>query len=89
MMEVKMLEEEKMNKKMLIGLFLSALIIISGCGVSKIGKTCTTECIKEERVCESTKQECVEKNFWGNCVEFEEGCARWCTKCVTYDEVCR
>ncbi len=73
-------------KKFIIFLLIASLIIISSCN---IGKTCSQECVQEEQYCASPRQECVEKNFWGNCVEFEERCSRYETKCVKYDEVCR
>jgi len=78
-----------MYKKLSLILILVGLIFISGCGLDKVGKTCTQECVKEETYCAQTRQKCIDKNFWGNCVEFEEECARYDRKCVQYGEVCR
>jgi hypothetical protein len=80
-----------MKKVMLFGILIFVTLLVSGqgCELSKIGKTCTQECIREESYCASTRQECVEKNFWGNCIEFENVCARYDTRCAQYGEVCR
>lgn len=64
-----------MNKIILalfFALIIISLIFVSGCDS---GKTCRTECVQQ-------RQECIEKNFWGNCVEYEEVCVR-------YEEICR
>lgn len=80
-----------MKKSIIFGIvfLIFSLILINGCDISKIGKTCTQECIKNEQYCVSNRQECVEKNFWGNCVEFEDVCARYETRCAQYGEICR
>lgn len=74
-----------MKRKYVIGaiaILMLSLFLLGGCGL------CKPVCLENEQVCKYKGQECVEKNFWGNCVEFEEVCRQYETECVRYGEQC-
>lgn len=42
------------------------------------------DCIQQE--CDQNEQYCVDKNFWGNCIQYSERCIHY--KCVKYRKTC-
>lgn len=46
--------------------------------------TIDSECLNQE--CDSHASYCVEKNIWGNCIEFNEYCSQY--KCTKYNKYC-
>lgn len=46
--------------------------------------TAVSSCLKEE--CASYSQVCIKKNFWGNCIEFQDECES--IKCIKYNSEC-
>jgi len=52
-------------------------------GVIDFGQTNT---ICENEICDRTESYCVEKNFWGNCIEFRDRCIH--NACTKYRKYC-
>ncbi|MBU0930091.1 MAG: hypothetical protein KJ623_03380 [Nanoarchaeota archaeon] len=88
-MDYRVYIHNKMKRILPIIMIFSIILLVSGCDLEKIGKTCSQECVQQENQCVSYSQVCVDKNWLGNCVQFEDRCNQYQQKCVRYDEVCR
>lgn len=49
------------------------------------GLTQTESCLNQ--ICDSHTQVCVEKNFWGNCIEYQDQCTHYA--CTRYRKNCK
>jgi hypothetical protein len=75
------------KNSLLVGVVVCLLLAVMLVGCQP--KVCRNECIGTNKVCTEHQQVCAEKNFWGNCVKYNDKCINYEDQCVGYKEVCR